>query len=137
MTNGSDLPAQAASKLRILLADDNADSLNSLGMLLELLGHEVELCKDGTEAIRAGASFEGDVAILDIGMPGANGYEVARNLRAGAWGRNLTLIALSGWGQTQDQQQAQDAGFDHHLTKPVELDSLQRLLASIKSARAL
>ena len=127
--------SSAAGKLRILLADDNADSLNSLGMLLELLGHQVELCKDGTEAIRAGASFEGDVAILDIGMPGANGYEVARSLRAGAWGRDRTLIALSGWGQEQDRQQAKDAGFDHHLTKPVELESLQRLLASIEPRR--
>lgn len=126
--------SQAASKSpasgrRVLLADDNADAMASLGLLLELEGHEVHAVKDGQEALAAAQRLRPDVTVLDIGMPGLNGYEVAAAIRSEAWGGSMLLIALTGWGKTEDHARAKAAGFDHHCTKPVDPELLFRLIS--------
>ena len=114
---------------RILVVDDNWDAADSLGMLLRMMGHEVHTAHDGPEAVGAAAVFRPDVVLLDIGLPKLNGYEVARRIRKLEGGAGLMLIALTGWGQEEDRRRSKEAGFDHHLTKPVELADLQGLLA--------
>jgi signal transduction histidine kinase len=113
---------------RILLADDNRDAADSLGGLLRLMGHEVRVAYDGEQALRAGPEFRPDALILDIGMPRLNGYDVASRARESDWGRGATLIALTGWGQRRDKALAAKAGFDHHLTKPVDAAAIEALL---------
>ncbi len=117
-------------KSRILIADDNRDSAESLGLLLELKGHDTWIAHDGLEAVQAAELHHPDVALLDIGMPKINGYEAARHIREQPWGENMLLIAITGWGQDDDKQRAREAGFDHHLTKPVSLTDLNDLLAA-------
>jgi CheY-like chemotaxis protein len=116
------------SAKRILLADDNRDAAESLAILLRLEGHEVELAHDGHSAMRSFAARRPDVALLDIGMPNANGYEVARKIRAAPEGQGVLLIAITGWAQDADKLESRAAGFDHHLTKPIEPDALIGLL---------
>ena len=115
---------------RVLVADDNRDAADSLAMLLEMAGHDVRVVHDGLSAVSVAHSFRPDTALLDIGMPQLNGYEVARALRKEPWGAGITLIALTGWGQESDRQKAMDAGFDRHLTKPIDPDALQALMRS-------
>ena len=109
---------------RILLADDNRDAAESLAIILRLEGHDVELAHDGQSALRSFAERRPDVALLDIGMPKTNGYEVARRIRATPDGGNVLLIAITGWAQDSDKAQSRAAGFDHHLTKPIEPETL-------------
>ena len=116
--------------LRVLIADDNRDSAESLGMLLELSGHDVFLAHDGVEALAVATAQRPDVALLDIGMPGKNGYEVAAALRREFWGGSMTLIAITGWGQEDAKRLAKAAGFDHHLTKPMDSVVLESLLVA-------
>ena len=113
---------------RILLADDNRDAAESLAILLKLEGHEVDLAHDGVSALRSFAEHQPDVALLDIGMPGKNGYEVAQQIRANGR-KDVLLIAVTGWAQDSDKAQSRAAGFDHHLTKPVEPETLIGLLS--------
>ena len=122
--------APATPALRVLVVDDNRDAAESLAMVLRLTGHEVALAHDGPGALDAAGSFMPDVVLLDIGMPGMNGYEVARRLRARPEGRRLVLAALTGWGQREDKERALEAGFDHHLTKPVDPQQLEAVLAA-------
>lgn len=117
------------ARRRILIADDNRDAADSLSMLLELQGHEVRVAHRGHAAISLALSFRPDAAVLDIGMPDLSGYEVAEGLRRLPWGSDLQLIALTGWGQESDRRQALEAGFDHHLIKPVDPQQLASLLA--------
>jgi CheY-like chemotaxis protein len=117
--------------LRILVADDNADSATSWAMLLQLAGHDVRVAHDGREALALAEQLRPHLALLDIGMPGVNGYEVARAIRAAPWGAGMTLVAITGWGQEHDKAEARAAGFDHHYTKPVELSTLDPLLADL------
>lgn len=119
-----------APPMRILVADDNRDAADSLQRVLALYGHEVRVAYDGATAVRVGEEFRPRVAILDIGMPGTNGYDVARALRTGQGGR-VTLVALTGWGQDADRRRAAEAGFDHHLIKPVDPQLLNTLLADV------
>lgn len=119
--------------LRILIADDNADAGDSLAMLLEALGHETHTAREGTQALAAAASLRPDVVFLDIGMPGLTGYEVCQRIRAEPWGRSLLLVALTGWGQREDRERSARAGFDHHLVKPADLATLQKVLADVRS----
>ena len=130
-------PARAAPaggpSWRILVADDLADSAESLALLLETMGHSVRVAYDGEEALEIGASFRPDVALLDLGMPKINGYETCRRLRATPWGRDVTLVAQTGWGQSEDRRRTQAAGFDHHVVKPVDVD---RLMAWLRASRA-
>jgi signal transduction histidine kinase/CheY-like chemotaxis protein len=116
--------------LRILVADDNKDAADSLQRILSLYGYDVRVTYDGRAALQLGDTFDPEIAILDIGMPGATGYEVARAMRERRSGA-VTLVALTGWGQEADRQRATDAGFDYHLTKPVDPSLLNDLLVEI------
>ncbi|HKB34840.1 MAG TPA: response regulator [Gemmataceae bacterium] len=116
-------------KCRILVVDDNKDAADSLGRLLRMMGHEVHTAYDGLEAVGAAAAFQPDVALLDIGLPKLNGLEAARRIREQQRGGDIVLIALTGWGQEDDRRRSREAGFDHHMTKPVEFDALEKLLA--------
>ncbi len=116
---------------RILVADDNVDAANSLGKLLELLGHDVSTAYDGLQAVEVAETFHPQMIFLDIGMPKLNGYEAARCIRAKAWGQDAVLIALTGWGQEDDIKKSLDAGFDHHFVKPLEISVLRQVLAGL------
>jgi PAS domain S-box-containing protein len=110
---------------RVLVADDNRDAAESLGLVLRFMGYEVSIAYGGAEALEIGARERPRAAIIDIGMPGMSGHEVARRMRREAWGRHAILIALTGWGQETDKQAARAAGFDDHLTKPVDPDAVE------------
>ena len=125
-----------AAPARILIADDNRDAASSLASLLALDGHETRVVNDGALAISAAHAFKPHVALLDIGMPRLNGYEVAREIRAAPWGKEVTLIAVTGWGQAEDKRRAQEAGFDHHFTKPLDLEVLDACLAEALGRRS-
>ena len=116
---------------RILVADDNLDALESLAALLALNGHEVHRAQDGAAALQAAMRHRPEVIFLDIGMPQMDGYEVARRIRAHEWGKELLLIAVTGWGQESDRQRSFAAGFDFHLVKPVDLEKLNQLLSKV------
>ncbi len=122
--------AKKTRSRRVLVADDNRDAAESLAMLLGMEGHQVEMVHDGHAALAAIESFQPEIALLDIGMPGLNGYELAKRIRQGSLGRAVTLIAVTGWGQDNDKAQALAAGFNHHFTKPVEPERLMELLRS-------
>ena len=116
---------------RVLVVDDNEDSVDSLAMLLRMLGHEVATSNDGETALSVAAEFRPDVAILDIGLPKLNGYDLAKQIRDMSWGGDVVLVALTGWGQEQHRRRSAESGFDHHLTKPVELEVLQQILSEV------
>ena len=128
-------PAQVVDQVnkpsarRILIVDDNRDSADSLGMLLSMMGNKVYTAQDGLEAVGAAAAFQPDVVLLDIGLPKLNGYEACRRIREQEGGERMLLVALTGWGKEEDRRRSKEAGFDHHLTKPIEFDALQKLLA--------
>jgi two-component system, chemotaxis family, CheB/CheR fusion protein len=122
-------PKPAISKC-ILVADDNRDGAETMSMLLKLSGHKVHLAHSGTEAYEVAKRIRPDIAVLDIGMPDITGYEVAEKIRREAWGEGVILIAITGWGQAEDKRRAIAAGFDHHLTKPVDPSQLEALFIS-------
>jgi len=126
----SDIDGGAASRLRVLVADDNVDAAESLGLLLKMSGHEVFIGENGQRALQIAAAQQPHALILDIGMPDMTGYEVARRIRAEKWGHGMLLIAATGWGQQEDKAKATAAGFDHHLTKPVDPDAVENLLTA-------
>lgn len=128
-TGSSNETAQGRAR-RVLVADDNLDAAETLAMLLGLSGHEVHVAHGGAQALSVAASVRPQVAVLDIGMPDIDGYEVARRLRREDWGRRMMLIAVTGWGQDDDKRAAGAAGFDHHLTKPMDPAELDRLLGA-------
>src|SRR5690606_6397238 len=135
----SDAPARPAIALEprplsILVADDNRDAAATLATLLELDGHTVQTAHDGPTALEAALERRPNVALLDIGMPGLDGYELAERLRA-LPGEPLRLIALTGWGQEEDKRRARGAGFDEHLTKPVDPLLLRRVIAAVGGAK--
>jgi CheY-like chemotaxis protein len=127
----SDRPSGAVPRHRILVVDDNHDSATSLALMLKLMGNIATTAHDGLEALAVAAVFRPDVILLDIGMPKLNGYDTARRIREQAWGKNPKLIALTGWGQEEDRRRSQEAGFDDHLTKPVDPATLETLLANL------
>ena len=122
--------AARSRQVRVVVGDDNRDAADSLQRILSLFGHEVRVAYDGLAAIRLAEEFKPRVAVLDIGMPGTNGYEVARALRERRMSP-ITLVALTGWGQESDRRRAMEAGFDYHLTKPVDPEALDRLFADV------
>jgi CheY-like chemotaxis protein len=117
---------------RILIVDDNVDFAQSLGQLLEMLGNEVRMAYDGEAGVEAAMTFRPGVVLCDIGMPKVNGHDAARRIRAEAWGKHTVLVALSGWGQEEDLQKSLEAGFDHHMVKPVEAATVLKLLAGLR-----
>jgi CheY-like chemotaxis protein/anti-sigma regulatory factor (Ser/Thr protein kinase) len=118
---------------RILVVDDNRDQTQSLGLLLELMGHEVRLAHDGPTGLAAAAEFVPDVALIDIGLPGLSGHDVARRIREDLRLHNILLVAQTGWGQESDRKRSLAAGFDHHLVKPIDLATFQKLLTAAVS----
>jgi len=130
---GSDDAAPAA-RCRVLVADDLRDSADSLALLLGAMGHEVRVAYDGEEALRAASEFRPDVALLDLGMPKLSGFEVCRFIREADWGAPMRLVAQSGWGQESDRQRTAEAGFDHHIVKPIDPEALGELLRKLAPA---
>ena len=128
------MPVETARRIqplpsrRILIVDDSRDGGETLSMLLRVLGAEVALAHSGRSALECVATFKPDVVLLDIGMPGMDGYEVARRIRANPANRHISLIALTGWGQDEDRRRSSAAGFNHHLVKPADIDQLRQLL---------
>lgn len=120
---------------RILVVDDNTDSAEALALLLRLKGHETQVAGDGAEALSAAGNFRPDVALLDVGLPVMSGHEVARRIRAEPWGKEMILIALTGWGQEEDRRKSAEVGFDHHLVKPVDVPGLLELLVGPQRSR--
>jgi CheY-like chemotaxis protein len=118
--------------LRVLIVDDNQDAADSLQALLRLLGADAEVARDGHKALDAVTQYRPTVVLLDIGLPGMNGYEVARWIRARRDIQQPTIVAITGWGQPEDRRRAQEAGFDHHLIKPADLVALQGILNSLR-----
>src|SRR5262249_36760075 len=114
---------------RVLVGDDNMDACQSLAKLLELAGHEVRIAHDGQAALDLARVYRPEVVLLDIGLPQLDGYEVARRLREQPATEHALLIALTGYGQAEDRRRSQEAGFNAHLLKPLDLDELQQLLA--------
>jgi signal transduction histidine kinase/DNA-binding response OmpR family regulator len=121
---------------RILVVDDNEDAADTLATLLRLLGAEVEIARDGPGALAMHAVFRPEIVLLDIGLPGMDGFEVARRIRARHGRDQVVLIALTGWGQEEDLKRSREAGMDHHLVKPVNFDTLEQLLAGLRTGRA-
>jgi PAS domain S-box-containing protein len=121
-----------SSSLRVLVVDDNEDSAAGLGILLEMTGNEVRTAHDGIEALGAAESFRPHVVLLDIGLPKMDGYDVARTIRRQPWGERTVLIAVTGWGEASDRLRSGEAGFDHHLVKPVDIGGLMRLLSTLE-----
>jgi CheY-like chemotaxis protein len=127
-TSATAAPSQAA---RLLIADDNRDAADSLGVLLEMEGYQVVVTHSGKEALEQAQKHQPSIFILDIGMPDMTGYEVARSIRQSDWGRSALLIALTGWGQNHDREKALQAGFDRHLTKPIDPAELAAVVAEL------
>ena len=123
--------AAAQGVARVLLVDDNVDAAASLSLLLQLGGHTTQLAHDGPEALRLAAEFKPDIVLLDIGLPGMNGYEVARAIRARPELGHPFLAAVTGWGAPEDRIKSKEAGFDEHLTKPVDISIIELLLATL------
>jgi CheY-like chemotaxis protein len=115
---------------RVLIVDDNVDLANGLARLLGLLGHSVHVAHDGSEAIEAARLFVPQVVLLDIGLPTMDGYQVARELRMQEFGKAARIIAITGYGQEEDRRRSYEAGFDHHLVKPIDFNSLTTLFTA-------
>lgn len=128
-------PAGAASH-RILIVDDNADAADSLAILLDSTGYKTFTARDGQEALKEAARLRPDVILLDIGLPRLNGYEVCRRLRLEPWGKNMLIVALTGWGQEADRIKSKEAGFDEHMTKPLDFNVLMQRLAERETIQA-
>ncbi|GLK97106.1 hypothetical protein GCM10008164_48500 [Achromobacter xylosoxidans] len=118
------------------MVDDSPDSGDTTAMVLQALGADVRSVGDGPAALAMLDGFRPDVMLVDIGMPGMDGYEVARRVRAGPLAADIVLIAMTGWGQEEDLRRSRDAGFDHHLVKPMDFDRLESLLNDLPRRRA-
>jgi CheY-like chemotaxis protein len=125
-------PAARGGGRRFLVVDDNRDSAVSMALMLRLLGNEVRTAHDGAEAVDAAEAFRPEVVLMDVGLPRLNGFDATRRIRGEPWGKAMTIIALTGWGQDADRTQSQEAGCDGHLVKPVNLPDLERLLAGLR-----
>jgi two-component system CheB/CheR fusion protein len=131
VVNGSTPALEPQAKHRVLVVDDNVDAADSLAILVGLDGHEVVTAHDGFAALQTAQTFHPEIILLDIGLPRMDGYEVARRLRAQARGREFILAAVTGYGHNEDRLRAQEAGFDHHLVKPVDPEVLRQVIATI------
>lgn len=120
---------------RVLVVDDSQDGADSLGLILQALGAQASVAYDGESALALLDSFKPDIILLDIGMPGMNGYDVARRIRAERAFDQVLLVALTGYGQEEDRRRCAEAGFDHHLVKPLEVSALEVVLGSPEDIR--
>jgi signal transduction histidine kinase/ActR/RegA family two-component response regulator len=127
-----DAPLQTIGR-RILVVDDNRDAADSIALLLEVAGHVVRTAYDGPDALNVASVFKPEVVILDLGLPSMDGFEIAREIEGQAWGKDVALVALTGWGQQEDYRRTTDAGFDAHLVKPVAPEELLKILAHVSS----
>jgi CheY-like chemotaxis protein len=118
---------------RVLIVDDNEDAANSLALILQLSGHQTASVYSAVDALQRAAAFRPDVVLLDIGLPGMDGYEVAQKMRELPGLRDIRLVAVTGYGRSDDRLRARDAGFDDHLTKPVEYAVLERTLTGLRA----
>jgi CheY-like chemotaxis protein len=130
LTNGVDNPRPAAEPLRVVVVEDNRDAADSLRLLLQLLGHQVAVAYTGPEGVDVAVAQRPDVVVCDIGLPGFDGYEVARRLRQQPNLEKTLLVALTGYGQDDDRRRSEEAGFDQHLVKPADPQELERLLGT-------
>ena len=128
----AEVGTKTPSRCRILVVDDNKDSADSLAMLLRFKGNDIRTAHDGVEALEVAEAFHPEFVLLDIGLPKLNGYDVARRIRQQPWGQSATLIALTGWGKDEDRRLSQEAGFNFHLVKPVDLAALENLLSGLQ-----
>jgi CheY-like chemotaxis protein len=135
MSEQAPAPRLPGAKQRILVVDDDADAAELMAMLLELDGHEVRVARDADSALTVAGEFTPDVGLFDIGLPDADGYELARRVRGDRRLLHMYLVAVTGWGQEEDRRRARDAGFDSHLTKPAEPDAVRAVLAKAGAAR--
>jgi PAS domain S-box-containing protein len=133
---GAGEPAAPKSALRILIVDDNRDAADSLVMLLRLMGNDTRTAYDGQGGLDVAREFRPEVMLLDIGLPRLNGYEVCRRVREQPWGKEIVLIALTGRGQEEDRRRSEEAGFDHHIVKPVDPQALMKLLAGVQKVKS-
>ncbi|MCY7319415.1 MAG: response regulator, partial [Ramlibacter sp.] len=117
--------------LRVLVVDDNIDAADTLAALLEMSGHAIRVANEGYQAIEMAQDFRPQVVFLDIGLPGMNGYEIARRLRQMPVMEGAVLVALTGWGTREDRERSSQAGFDHHLTKPADINAVESLLSAL------
>lgn len=130
----AEVSALTAGKMRVMVIDDNQPSAQTMGWAIEAMGHDVMIVHDGVAAIEAAKSFQPDAVLLDIGMPGMSGYDVCRAMRALPGLERATFIAQTGWGQEEHRRRSREAGFHHHLVKPVDFADLGRLLAAARKA---
>lgn len=119
---------------KVLIVDDNADAASTLCMLIDMLGNTATTANSGERAIALAEEFHPQVIFMDLGMPGMDGFAAARRIREQPWGKNILIVALSGWGQDEDKRKSEEAGFDHHLVKPAELGELKKILSSLDAA---
>src|SRR5580704_14086601 len=130
--SGQSAPDNGAGRFRaeyrILVVDDNRDAAESMRVLLKLMGANASTAFDGLEALEVAATFRPEAVLLDIGMPKLHGYDTARRFRQEEWGKDIVLVALTGWGRQEDRVRAEEAGFDGHLVKPVQVSALRQLL---------
>jgi PAS domain S-box-containing protein len=131
-----DEPAPPKSSLRILIVDDNRDGADGLAMMLRIMGNDTTTAYDGLEGVTVAERVRPDVMLLDIGLPKLNGYEAARRIREHPWSKHAVLIAVTGWGKDEDRRRSHEAGFDHHLVKPVDPNVLMKLVAELNGAKA-
>ena len=127
---------QKGEALRVLIVDDNRDSAMTLGWLVEMLGEDYKLAHSGEEALSVASEYSPELVLMDIGMPGMTGYDVVKKMRENPALNSTVFAAQTGWGEEQHRKNSRDAGFDHHLVKPVSMKHLQDLLADIKGPKA-
>jgi CheY-like chemotaxis protein len=124
------------SRRKILIVDDNRDAAASLALMLQVMGNETRIANDGLAALEIAPVFAPDLVMLDIGMPRLNGYDTAPRMREQPWGKNLMLVALTGWGQSDDKRKSHEAGFDKHMVKPIDPGALEKLLLNLRADTA-
>src|SRR6185437_16093635 len=129
--DGKGKPVAPSACFRVLVVDDNADTANGMAKLLKLSGHDVRVAHNGEQALNVAGEYRPEVMLLDIGLPGMDGYELASSLRREEWSKDSVLIAVSGYGETHARDRSKQAGFNHHLVKPVNFDTILALIGSI------
>jgi len=129
-----ELKAVGTESARVMVVDDQLDAAQMLALIIEESGYDTRIAASGEEALKLGKKFEPDVILLDLGMPTMDGIETARQIRETPWGKSVTLVAVTGWGQEEDRRRTREAGFDYHLVKPADSESLLTILSRARRA---